>query len=168
MADTLAGFPTLTTERLVVAPLRAEDAAAVVAISDNPEILGVIHFLPSPFRVADAETLIVAKGDGQDRFLGLWSRTEGTLCGVFGVHLQADNRLEIGYWIAPERHGRGLATEAGRAVLAEVRALFAERRVIAHALPTNHRSLNVLRKLGFRPSEGAPSRPERNLLELES
>ena len=58
--------------------------------------------------------------------------------------------VELGYEIAERRRGRGLATAATRAMLAEA---FADERVtavIAHTLPERNASNRVLEKAGFR------------------
>jgi RimJ/RimL family protein N-acetyltransferase len=58
--------------------------------------------------------------------------------------------VEVGYEIAEPRRGRGLATAATRAMLAEA---FADERVttvIAHTLPERNASNRVLEKAGFR------------------
>ena len=58
--------------------------------------------------------------------------------------------VEIGYEIAAARRGRGLATAAARAMVAEA---FADERVgavIAHTLPERNASNRVLEKAGFR------------------
>jgi [ribosomal protein S5]-alanine N-acetyltransferase len=61
-----------------------------------------------------------------------------------------DGVVELGYEIAEARRGRGLATAATRAMLAEA---FADERVttmIAHTLPERNASNRVLEKAGFR------------------
>jgi RimJ/RimL family protein N-acetyltransferase len=58
--------------------------------------------------------------------------------------------VELGYEIAESRQGRGLATDATRAMVAEA---FADERVgaaIAHTLPERNASTRVLEKTGFR------------------
>jgi [ribosomal protein S5]-alanine N-acetyltransferase len=60
-----------------------------------------------------------------------------------------DGVVELGYEIAESRQGRGLATEATRAMVAEA---FADERVtavIAHTLPERNASNRVLEKAGF-------------------
>jgi RimJ/RimL family protein N-acetyltransferase len=59
-------------------------------------------------------------------------------------------RVEIGYEIAPARQGRGLATAAAGAMVADAFADPAVRRVIAHTLPEPNASNHILGKLGFR------------------
>jgi [ribosomal protein S5]-alanine N-acetyltransferase len=61
-----------------------------------------------------------------------------------------DGVVELGYEIAESRRGRGLATAATRAMLAEA---FADERVtavIAHTLAERNASNRVLEKAGFR------------------
>jgi [ribosomal protein S5]-alanine N-acetyltransferase len=60
-----------------------------------------------------------------------------------------DGVVELGYEIAESRRGRGLATAATRAMLAEA---FADERVtlvVAHTLPERNASNRVLEKAGF-------------------
>jgi [ribosomal protein S5]-alanine N-acetyltransferase len=60
-----------------------------------------------------------------------------------------DGAVELGYEIAESRRGRGLATAATRAMVAEA---FADERVtavIAHTLPEHNASNRVLEKCGF-------------------
>lgn len=61
-----------------------------------------------------------------------------------------DGVVELGYEIAEARRGRGLATAATRAMLAEA---FSDERVttvVAHTLPEWNASNRVLEKTGFR------------------
>jgi [ribosomal protein S5]-alanine N-acetyltransferase len=60
-----------------------------------------------------------------------------------------DGVVEIGYEIAESRRGRGLATEATRAMVAEAFADERVRAVIAHTLPEPNASSRVLEKAGF-------------------
>jgi [ribosomal protein S5]-alanine N-acetyltransferase len=61
-----------------------------------------------------------------------------------------DGTVELGYEIAESRRGRGLATEATRAMLAEAFADDSVTTVIAHTLPEPNASNRVLEKTGFR------------------
>jgi [ribosomal protein S5]-alanine N-acetyltransferase len=58
--------------------------------------------------------------------------------------------VELGYEIAESRRGRGLATAATRAMVAEAFADDAVTTVIAHTLPEPNASNRVLEKAGFR------------------
>ena len=60
-----------------------------------------------------------------------------------------DGIVELGYEIAESRWGRGLATAATRAMLAEAFADDEVTLVIAHTLPERNASNRVLEKAGF-------------------
>ena len=57
--------------------------------------------------------------------------------------------VEIAYGIVPSRQGRGLATEAARALIAFASASARVRRIRAHTLPEANASTRVLEKCGF-------------------
>jgi ribosomal-protein-alanine N-acetyltransferase len=61
-----------------------------------------------------------------------------------------DGVVEVGYEIAASRQGRGLATAATRAMVAEALADARVSTVIAHTLPERNASNRVLEKAGFR------------------
>lgn len=60
-----------------------------------------------------------------------------------------DGVVEVGYAIAPERQGRGLATAALRALLREAYSSQEVQAVIAETLPERNASVRVLEKAGF-------------------
>jgi ribosomal-protein-alanine N-acetyltransferase len=60
-----------------------------------------------------------------------------------------DGVVELGYAIAPSWEGRGLATEAARAMLREAFAEPGVRAVLAHTRPEPGASARVLEKVGF-------------------
>jgi [ribosomal protein S5]-alanine N-acetyltransferase len=62
----------------------------------------------------------------------------------------SDGVVEIGYEIAEARQGRGLATAAARALVAEAFADVRVTTVIAHTLAEPNASNRVLEKVGFR------------------
>jgi RimJ/RimL family protein N-acetyltransferase len=58
--------------------------------------------------------------------------------------------VEIGYEIAPEFRGRGLATAAARAMIGKAKASSSRiSTIVAHTLPDHNASTSVLRRLGF-------------------
>jgi RimJ/RimL family protein N-acetyltransferase len=169
MLDDLRLWPVLESARLRLAPLQPGDADALTELTDEPSILSIIHFLPNPFTRADAIALIAKNANGQDCFCGIWEG--GALIGVLGVHFVAPGadgaeRVEIGYWLGPAARGAGYATEAAKRALAHLVEAAPERRVVAHCLPANDKSLQVLERLGFRRAEEAGFRPERHLFIL--
>jgi RimJ/RimL family protein N-acetyltransferase len=57
--------------------------------------------------------------------------------------------IELGYAIAPDHRGQGLATRAVRELVAEAHEAGEVRSVIAHTLPEHNASTRVLEKSGF-------------------
>jgi RimJ/RimL family protein N-acetyltransferase len=79
-------------------------------------------------------------------------RSSCRIVGYAGVDWFAHDgqqRLEFGYRLVPEARGKGYATEASRAVLAEVPPT-RRNEILAIIDPINKASQNVARKLGFR------------------
>jgi RimJ/RimL family protein N-acetyltransferase len=75
-----------------------------------------------------------------------------------------DGRREVGYWIARERWGQGIATAALAALLAELR----ERPLFARVATGNGASVRVLERCGFRVvEEHRDADPPFDLLRLD-
>ncbi|MCG6120030.1 MAG: GNAT family N-acetyltransferase [Blastomonas sp.] len=73
-----------------------------------------------------------------------------TLVGSCGLG-DRDGEAELGYWIAREHWGKGFATEAARAVIANAWML-GHRKLVASHYIDNPASGAVLRRLGFHPT----------------
>lgn len=157
----LCAFSPLNTERLNIRPLAMTDAAALACLTDDPAITDVVHFLPSPFTVREAEALI-ASNDDANCFLGVW--TQGDLIGVVGIHAHGRDRLEVEYWIGSHFQRQGYATEAVAGVIAQLQRLQPNRQVTAECRTGNEGSWNLLHKLGFRATGQQGDRPGRELL----
>lgn len=77
-------------------------------------------------------------------------RENGELIGFCGLdHLWGGEEIEIGYWLAPDYWGKGLATEAAQAVLRYGFGRLGLLRIVAVAHPENQASIRVLEKLGM-------------------
>ena len=169
-AMTALGLPAeywrLATDRLGLAPLDPGDAVDLVSMTDHPAITDVLTFLPAPFTVADAESLIDLQADGTDLFLG-GRLGDGTLVVIVGLHFRGPVDLEVGYWVHPHYHGQGLAQEAAQAALMAATRLVPHRQPFAECRPDNQRSWRILLSLGFVDGGGrAPARrPGRQRLE---
>lgn len=84
------------------------------------------------------------------------------LLGVIGLEAFAHlhESVELGYWLRHDSTGRGLMTEAGRAVLDWAFGTVNAHRVRVAAATDNHASLGVIRRLSFR-FEGIARQAER-------
>ncbi|MGE7432855.1 GNAT family N-acetyltransferase [Kitasatospora sp. NPDC001175] len=75
----------------------------------------------------------------------------GSVVGAFGLHGRiGPGALEIGYWVAVDHVGHGLATAAARALTEAALALPGVGRVEIHCDEGNLASAAVPRKLGYR------------------
>ncbi len=160
MSDRL-DLPEIVTARLRLRILDRDEADDLRRLTDDPVILGAVHFLPDPFRLGDAAALIAGAGDGRDRFLGGRLVFDGTLAVVCGAHLQGEDKVEIGYWVGTAHAGRGLAFEAAHALLSALRTTVPHRKPVAECRRENTASWHLLHKLGFRPTGEPGKRPGR-------
>jgi RimJ/RimL family protein N-acetyltransferase len=146
----------LSSARLVLRPLSGADAAAVQRLAGDPEVARGSADLPYPLDLPIAEAWLAAqealRDEGRLYAFGLEERaTPGALVGGIGLTVERDHdRAELGYWLGRSFWGRGLATEAGAAVLGFAFEELGLERVFASCLGSNDRSRHVLEKLGFR------------------
>jgi RimJ/RimL family protein N-acetyltransferase len=140
------------TERLLLRPGWREDAPALFhAIADE----GIVRNLaqaPWPYGFGDAETFLMRERRPHEASSLIFLRGDGaaTLVGGIGFGRMPDGAVEFGYWIARPYWGRGIATEAGAALIANARDSLRLPRLVAGHFTDNPASGRVLQKLGFR------------------
>ena len=121
-------------------PVADGDEAPVVAALNDIAVSGWLAVVPYPYFPADFRQF-------QQEYAvpGLTYAIEDAqgFVGIMGV----EDRT-LGYWFMPRSHGKGYATEAARAVLAEHLAQDPDD-ILSGYFEGNTRSANVLRKLGF-------------------
>ncbi|MDQ3073986.1 MAG: GNAT family N-acetyltransferase [Pseudomonadota bacterium] len=138
------------TTRLLLRPGWAEDAPALaVAIADEA-IVRNLATAPWPFGVSEAEAFLAAPRDPALPSFLITERTAGAprLVGSCGFGRRSSDAVELGYWISRRHWNRGLATEAGHALVELARSLKLPRLEAAH-FADNPASGRVLEKLGF-------------------
>ena len=145
----------LETERLSLRRFTLEDVPALYELGSRPEIIRYVGNRPIASLAAARENLIANPlrdyaVHGFGRLACVW-KASGAVIGFCGVkHLDEFGENELGYRFLPEYWGRGLATEAGRAVIGHARSVLGLRRLVSLIHPDNHASKNVARKCGFR------------------
>ena len=141
------------TERLLLRPGWAEDAPALAKAIADEAIVRNLAVAPWPYALRDAEAFLAAPRDPVLPSLLIFERTAGepALAGACGLGRRPSGSVELGYWIARPFWGRGLATEAGRQLVAIARTLGLARLEASHFLD-NPASGRVLEKLGFQPT----------------
>jgi len=145
------------TERLLLRPLTADDAGALLAYRGREDVSRYVPFDP------------MTRDDIVEHLAGAWARTELTDEGqslTLGAELAGTGELagdvvlfwhsrehaggELGYVFHPDWAGRGYATEAARAML---RLGFEElglHRIVARIDENNEPSARLARRLGMR------------------
>ena len=143
----------LRTERLRLTPLAPADREALHALWTEP---AVRRFLWDD-RVIDLATVdeviersavsFAAEGFG---LFALRGPGGSELLGVTGIYrLHPGAEPELIYSLARASWGRGLASEASRAVIADAFARLGFARVLARTDPPNRASLEVMKRLGM-------------------
>jgi RimJ/RimL family protein N-acetyltransferase len=131
---------------------KRSDADALAAIANNKKIWdNVRDRLPYPYTKKDAkEWLELVKK--QKTVTTFCIEVDGNLAGSIGVTLKDDvyrKTVELGYFIAEECWGRGIATEAIRQMVSYVRKEFDIVRIYAEVFEYNKGSMKALEKNGF-------------------
>ncbi|MCI0380896.1 MAG: GNAT family N-acetyltransferase [Gemmataceae bacterium] len=143
---------TLETERLHLRAFRETDLDDYARICANPE---VVRHVGAPFSRPEVWLHIAMMlGHWQLRGYGMWAvedRASGALIGRIGFYEpEGWPGLELGWMLARDQWGRGLATEGARAALAFVFATLHKPHVISLIRPENVASIRVAEKLGER------------------
>jgi RimJ/RimL family protein N-acetyltransferase len=143
----------LETPRLLLASWREEQVPDFLAIASDPEVMR--HIGPGqPWGEEQARAFVqrqITREAAHGFCLwGLIERANGRLIGHCGLQRAGDtDELEIGWWVARDRWGQGLATEAARAVVAFAFERLRLPRLISIAQPANTGSIGVMRRLGM-------------------
>jgi len=150
---------TLRTDRLILRPLADGDAKAMAEVLSDWDVVKWLAVVPWPYSLADARAFIAAAApDGElgragERTWALALEAEpDRLVGVVGLG------AELGYWLDRAAWGRGLMTEAARAILASRFEDDPATPVLSGYFDGNEPSARVLAKLGF-VEEGVAPRP---------
>jgi RimJ/RimL family protein N-acetyltransferase len=139
------------TERLLLRPGFPEDAPALAAAIGHEAVVRNLATAPWPYSVRDAEAFLAQPRDPLLPSFLITERTNGAPRIVGGCSLgrRPSGAIEIGYWVAREHWGRGIASEAGSALIDTARAMRLPTLEASHFLD-NPASGRVLEKLGFR------------------
>ncbi|MGB3753583.1 MAG: GNAT family N-acetyltransferase [Parerythrobacter sp.] len=134
-------------ERLLLRPAWAEDWRAVFDGVADEAIVRNLTSAPWPYAELDAKAFVALQDDPRyPRFI-IARADDAAFIGTAAL-IATGLDVELGYWIARDRWGRGYATEAGHAVVA-IAQMLGHRTITADHFADNPASGRVLRKLGF-------------------
>ena len=141
----------LLTPRLRMRPFTEEDVDALHHVFGHPDVTAWIDV---PTREGAAETIGKHIAHQAAHGYGQWAaedRATGRLVGEVGLQLlEGGPDVEIGWVIARDRWGEGLATEAAAPWLDVAWGELGLDEVVAVIRPENHASRRVAGKLGMR------------------
>lgn len=142
----------LTTERLLLRPLAADDAEALYQCYKGPQVGPNAGWKPHD-SVAETRGIIRSILMAENIF-GIVLKAENVVIGSVGLvkdtKRENDRARMMGYSIGEEYWGRGYMTEAAGAVSAFGLDSLALDLISAYCYPSNVRSKRVLEKLGFK------------------
>ena len=150
--------PRIETERLVLRQWRKDDFRPYHAILRQPEVHK--HFGPNPMNAEEAWRRLTSFVGGWE-FLGfgMWAVEEkksGKLLGIVGLfnawrdlEPEFGEEPEMGWIMASETHGKGMASEACHAVVNWAEANLPPTDIWAIIAPANEPSIKLAEKLGF-------------------
>ncbi len=154
---TEAGFAPLVTDRLVLRPLRPEDAEAMHRLVNDWEVTRTLAVVPFPYPRGLADEWIASTGEelarGDAYSLAITGREgeQETFVGVAGLRLDRTARRGIlGYWVGRRFWGHGVASEAAGRLARWGLANLDLDRLAADVATDNPASVAVLRRIGFR------------------
>lgn len=131
---------------------RRGDEDSLARHADNYKIWrNVRDRFPHPYTMEDARSWIEYAG-GEHPPTNFAIVVDGAAVGGIGLVMQTDiyhRSAEIGYWLGEEFWGRGIVSEAARAVTEWAFANFDICRIYAGVLEWNPASMRVLEKAGF-------------------
>lgn len=148
---------TLETERLILHPLRDDDADGFIALIDNWNVAKTVARIPHPYTRSDFDAFL-------ERQMAKPSQTrEPTFAievkvgpahavGLIGLHKEQgddDNVVRLGYWIGEPFWGQGLISEGARVVLAHAFDDLGFDTILAGFAIANPASGRILEKSGF-------------------
>jgi RimJ/RimL family protein N-acetyltransferase len=145
----------LATERLILREWRAEDREPFARMNADP---AVMEFMPTVLTRAESEALVDrVEAHFAARGFGPWAaelRETGEFIGYVGLWTPAFEAhftpcIEIGWRLAKEHWGKGLATEGARAVMEHALGELGLKDLVSFTSVQNARSRRVMEKIGM-------------------
>jgi RimJ/RimL family protein N-acetyltransferase len=141
------------TNRLSLRPWNQDDAPALVQACNDPEVERWLPVIPSPYREEDAQTFIAQSREsweqGESFNFAIVDAETGQLAGSIAMRARRFSVGHIGYWVARDARGRGVATEALRALCRWAVETLDVKRLELLTDTDNHGSQRVAEKAGF-------------------
>ncbi|WP_456273562.1 GNAT family N-acetyltransferase [Bacillus sp. AK031] len=154
MENTFNQFPVLETERLILREIKRDDAKSIFKNFSDDRVTEY-YDLETFKNLSQAEALIEKLADGYHTTNQIrWAitiKSSDELIGTCGFHAieKEHYKVETGYELNPEYWGRGIMSEALKAIFSFAFREMEVNRIEAFYDPENDKSKNVLEKCGF-------------------
>ena len=139
------------TERLILRPLDKRDVDAIYRMRGDADVMRFIREPQNRRESADWVELVSSRwANERIGFCAMLEKSSGGFVGWCGIwRLKETGELEIGYAVAKEFWGKGLAAEAALAFLDYAFDELNQEKIVAVARPENAASRRVMEKLGM-------------------
>jgi [ribosomal protein S5]-alanine N-acetyltransferase len=152
--NTFGNFPVLETERLILREIKREDAYSIFKNFSDDRVTEY-YDLETFENISQAEALIEKLTNGfhtqnQIRW-AIAIKPSDVLIGTCGFHAieKEHYKVETGYELNPDYWGRGIMSEALKAIFSFAFKEMGVNRIEAFYDPENDKSRNVLERCGF-------------------
>ena len=156
MSVTLLDKPAneVRTPRLLLRPLRADDAERVFEFFGQWGVIRTLRSAPWPYQLSDAQAFCrerarQVKGGPITFAITYKKELIGVIDAVSNPVVQRGPGYTLGYWVGRPYWSRGFVSEAARAFIAHVFATTGAATLYSGVFKRNPASLRVQEKLGF-------------------
>ena len=151
----------IRTARLLLEPLIVAHAPAMFAVLSDPLLYRYLDFPPPPslehLQGVYAKLEARRSPDGSQIWLN-WIVVRGAPIGFVQATISGGD-ADVAYVLGSAHWGQGYAFEAMTAMLEHLAVSYGVRRFFATVEEQNERSIRLLERLGFRPTEGCDLSP---------
>lgn len=141
----------IETERLILRPFMESDLDDFYQYAKNPNIGPNAGW--KPHESLDESKEILKNFIEEDQVLAIVFKDNNKVIGSLGLHKDhlrsSDNVRMLGYVLSEDYWGRGIVTEASKAILAYAFTDLGLTMVSVHHYSFNHKSRRVIEKCGF-------------------
>jgi ribosomal-protein-alanine N-acetyltransferase len=140
----------IATERLTLRPWQISDLRALVDVCQDPELSRFTR-IPYPYREQEGRAFIAESAQGwrDGRSATFAVCEQNVLRGGVGLIVHAAHLAEVGYWLAKDARGRGVASEAVARLARWGFEVLPLARIQIEVDPRNTPSLRVAERAGF-------------------
>ena len=155
MIDLPKAFPRLHTERLTLCEQDEKYIPQMVALANEKEVSKMLSSMPYPYYAKDARGWIetAAKKYAEKTLISfaITNKQSGDYMGNIDLMLSPEhNHATLGYWLGKPYWGKGVMSEAARAVMVYGFDTLKLRRLAAHHFHINPASGRVMEKAGMK------------------